>query len=390
MISMETKGFIIRAFAVWFILLATNAGLYAQKSMWVGEEYRCDATSSMLGLTSDITWTTNGGYLSLRGVGLYRDVTVSQYFSGTATVTCSWKYRLYANDKWTTRRRDWTFTCNDNPVYITPSSLTLSVGENANVTYSHKYANAYTSAARAYFISTDNNVVKVSESGHVTAVGAGTAYINVYSKISSSSPYCLVTVKSAAPKSVSLPSSLELTVGETKRLSPIVAPSGAETSFSWSSDNPSVAAVSENGAVSGVKAGTATVRVVTSVGKHSAVCKVTVKDAPAVPESVSIDKAVSLYVGFSYSFMPVLQPKNAVTKYVWQAEDECIVSIDDSGQIVGKEVGQTTVTVKTENNLTSECCVTVKDVPADIGGETMMTRLMSIEKLFNDTFLNAY
>lgn len=44
-------------------------GLFAQKTMWVGESYKCDATSAVMGITSDVSWTTNGGYLSLSGSG---------------------------------------------------------------------------------------------------------------------------------------------------------------------------------------------------------------------------------------------------------------------------------------------------------------------------------
>lgn len=82
------------------IVLSVSSRIHAQKSMWVGETYMCDATSAVMGLTSDITWTDNGGYLSLSGSGFYRNVTVTQYFSGTATVKCSWKYRLYSGDTW--------------------------------------------------------------------------------------------------------------------------------------------------------------------------------------------------------------------------------------------------------------------------------------------------
>lgn len=61
-------------------ILSFTSKLYAQKNMWVGETYMCDATSAVMGLTSDVSWTTNGGYLSLSGSGFYRNVTVTQYF----------------------------------------------------------------------------------------------------------------------------------------------------------------------------------------------------------------------------------------------------------------------------------------------------------------------
>lgn len=193
-------------------VISFTSKLYAQKTMWVGETYMCDATSAVMGLTSDVSWTTSGGYLSLSGSGFYRNVTVTQYFSGSATVKCSWKYRLYSGDTWKSQSKSWTIRCNENPVSILPTSLTLFPGETAYVSYSHKYNNSYTSAANAYFSSSNTRVATVSNSGLVTAINPGTTYINVYSKISNAAnaPYCIVTVKESTPTGVSLPSSLSL------------------------------------------------------------------------------------------------------------------------------------------------------------------------------------
>ena len=95
--------------------------LFAQtQSLWVGQSYTCDATSAMMGLTSDKKWTTSGGYFSYDDSGHYRRVTITQYFSGIASVTFSWKERLTSNDQWRSRSKTWYFSCIENPVYINP------------------------------------------------------------------------------------------------------------------------------------------------------------------------------------------------------------------------------------------------------------------------------
>lgn len=186
------------------VLLLLSAGLSfpgtsfaATESLWVGETYRCDATSSASSLTSDISWSTSGGYITLSGSGLYRDVTATQYWSGTATVTCSWKYRLYSNDTWKTKTKSWTFTCSENPVSISPTSMTLAIGESGNVGYSHKYSNNYVNAANVYFSSSNSNIASVSSSGQVTGKSSGTCYVTVYSNLSNAAnaPSCKITVK---------------------------------------------------------------------------------------------------------------------------------------------------------------------------------------------------
>lgn len=274
-----------------FLLLSTN--LSAQTTtLWVGESYTCDVTSSMMGLTSDMSWSTSGGYFSLSGTGAYRRITVTQYFGGTSSVTCTWKYRLYSGDQWRTQSRTWRFSCQDNPVSIYPTQITLSVGETTHINYSHRYTNSYTSAANAYFTNTNPSVATITDTGLVKAVSPGTTYINVHSKISANAPYCLVTVVAATvkPEAISLPSSKELKIGESIALTPSLAPSDAVTTYTWSSDKKSVATVSSSGVVTGISKGTATITVSTDNGL-SAQCSITVNNEQAAPDASLIERA---------------------------------------------------------------------------------------------------
>ena len=258
------------------LMLLTSITSFAQQTLWVGQSYTFDVTSSVLGLTANMSWSTNGGYLSLSGSGFYRTITVTQYFSGTATVTCEWDYKLTSNGSYTHTKRQVTISCYNNQVSIYPASMTLSPGETDYVTYHHQYDNQYTSYANAYFLSTNPSVATVDQrTGEILAKSPGTAYINVYSKISSGSPYCLVTVKQIEPTSVSLPESLSLIAGEQKKLIPTLYPYNAQTSYSWNSSDPNVANVSSDGTIIAKKHGKTTISVRTSNGL-TASCNVTV------------------------------------------------------------------------------------------------------------------
>lgn len=377
---------------IFITLLFISTKLYAQKNMWVGETYMCDATSAVMGLTSNVSWTTSGGYLSLKGSGFYRNVTVTQYFSGSATVKCSWKYRLYSGDTWKSQSRSWTIRCNENPVSISPTKLTLAPGETAYVSYSHKYSNSYTSAANAYFSSSNTRIATVSSSGLVTAINPGTTYINVYSKISNAAnaPYCIVTVKKSTPTGVSLPSSLNLIIGESKTLVPTVIPSGASTSFSWNSDNSNIATVNSSGIVTGIKVGTTKVKVTTNIGNYTAYCNVTVKDPPIEPTQITVKNAINLYKGFTYTLIPTLQPNNAETTYTWQSGNTNIATVSTTGKITAKKTGTTTITITTKNNLKATCEVTVLELPANITENMINSKITIIENLTNKTFNKAY
>ena len=189
-----------KAITSLILMIIASLTSFAQQSLWVGQSYTFDVSSSVMGITANVNWSTSGGYLSLSGSGFYRDITVTKYFSGTATVTCEWDYKLTGNGRYTHMKREVTISCKDNQVSISPTSMTMSPGETRYVSYQHQYDNQYTYAADAYFQSTNPSVARVNEhTGEVYAVNPGTAYINVYSKISSVAPYCKVTVEKTSP-----------------------------------------------------------------------------------------------------------------------------------------------------------------------------------------------
>ena len=133
-----------RQFICLFLLLWASIAVKAQQALWVGQSNRMDVSSSVMGLTANVRWSTSGGYLSLSGSGFYRDITPTQYFSGTAIVTCEWDYKLYSGGSYTHVRRQVSISCRENKVSISPTVLTLTEGETGKVSYSHAYSNAYT------------------------------------------------------------------------------------------------------------------------------------------------------------------------------------------------------------------------------------------------------
>lgn len=84
--------------------------------------------------------------------------------------------------------------------------------------------------------------------------------------------------------SVSLsPSSLTLTEGDKETLSATVLPDNAtDKTIEWSTSDATIVSVDENGKITAVKAGTATITVKTKDGGKTATCKITV-----VPSSIS-------------------------------------------------------------------------------------------------------
>ena len=86
---------------------------------------------------------------------------------------------------------------------------------------------------------------------------------------------CRIVVYKPSASSVSMKSSQSLNVGESTYLSPMVYPSNADYTLSWTSSNEAVATVTSSGRVNAIGTGTAKITVQTNNGK-SATCMVTV------------------------------------------------------------------------------------------------------------------
>ena len=168
-----------------------------------------------------------------------------------------------------------------NGVHISLSSLTLNYGEEATLTAIVLPASATNRTVT--WSSSDPSVASVSENGVVSAVGIGTATITVTTVDGGFSSSCAITVTGISVESVSLDKT-SLTIGKdgTAQLTATVLPANASNpAITWESSDETIATVSENGVVTGIKAGTATITVTTADGGKTATCAVTVEMAIA-------------------------------------------------------------------------------------------------------------
>ena len=140
-------------------------------------------------------------------------------------------------------------------------------------------APSYATNKNVVWSSNDESVATVQE-GRITAIKPGVAIITVTTEDGGMTASCSVTVKERVypVTGVTLDkSSVELKKGETVTLTATVAPDNATNkNVVWSSSDSSIAKV-ENGVVTAVESGTATITVTTEDGNLKASCVVTVK-----------------------------------------------------------------------------------------------------------------
>lgn len=122
-------------------------------------------------------------------------------------------------------------------------------------------------------------VATVSDTGLVTAVTAGEATITVKSTDGDKTATCVITVTTnISVTGVTLDmTATNIEVGATKTLVKTITPTDAtDKSVTWSTSNEAVATVSDNGIVTAVTAGEATITVKSTDGDKTATCVITV------------------------------------------------------------------------------------------------------------------
>lgn len=217
--------------------------------------------------------------------------------------------------------------------------------------------------------SSDESVASVDAEGLVTANALGTAEITVKTVDGSHTAVCLVSVIQATT-GVSLDlETATLKIGEgTLKLNAVVTPEDATNkSLIWTSSDPSVASVNEEGIVTPLAPGASDITVTTVDGGFTAVCKISV--VQPVYSVVLSDSAININPGMAYQLIATINPSNATNKELeWSSSDPTVAVVDQNGVVTGVDSGvagrETTITVRSKDSgVTAECIVRVtKDV----------------------------
>ena len=176
--------------------------------------------------------------------------------------------------------------------------------------------------------------------------------------------YCEVTVRPAQQAAVSVqPATLELAPGGTSILTATVTPSTADQAVTWTSSDNSVATVAEDGTVTAVAAGEATITATSVANGRTATCAVTVQGIVLDDETVTVPERGNVQLG--YQIFGESIEDNSV---VWTVDSAGASFVRvNQGYVYGIAVGTATVTATVSGTSYSDTVtVTVERSTADI------------------------
>ena len=325
-----------------------------------------------------VIWTSdNTSVATVDGTG-----TVTAKSVGTATITV------------TTVDGNKTATCavTVNSISITSISLnntTLSLTKGGTATLVATITPSNATYQTVTWTSSDTSVATVDSNGKVTAVGGGSATITATA--GGKTATCAVTV-TVPVTGVSLnKTTLSLAKGATETLAATVTPSDAtDKSVTWSSSDETVATVDEEGKVTALKVGMATITA--KAGEKTAECVVTV--SPVSVTSVTLNKTSLSFstLNSTQTLTATVKPDNATDKTVtWSSNDTSVATVSSSGVVTSKGSGTATITATAgEKSATCRVTVTLAVLPTSISLDvTSLLLAVNESKTITATILPA-
>ena len=329
-----------------------------QVALVEGESLTLVATVSPADATDKtITWSTSDAVVAAVENGV-----VTAVAAGTATITAQ-----AGNQTATCVVTVAKATIDVEGITLNESSISLVEGETLTLVATITPDNATDKTVT--WTTSDANVATV-ENGVVTAKTAGTATITA--QAGDKTATCVVTVAELVipVEGINLNlTSAALLEEEVITLVATVTPDDAtDKTVTWSTSDAAVATV-ENGVVTAVAAGTATITA--TAGNQTATCVVTVAKATIDVEGVTLNESsISLVEGKNFTLVATVTPDNATDKTVtWTSSDEKVATVEN-GVVTAKSAGTATITAQAGDK-TATCVVTVAKKVIAVSGITL-------------------
>ena len=244
-------------------------------------------------------------------------------------------------------------------VAVSTPAVTLRAGNQETIT-----ANVSTDqgVSRSVNWSSSNSAVAtVSAQGVITGVTPGSATITAAAVadvgMTASTQVTVLPAKGVAI----IPAAASLGTATTKQLSAdVILDAGVPTTVTWSSSAPAIATVSQQGLVTGVTLGVATITA-TSTSDNSLQGTSTITVAPIVRQLVVAPPSSSaLFLGQTVTLAATVTADAGVSQAVnWTTSNAAIATVNTSGVVTAVSAGTATITATSAVDATKSASVTL-------------------------------
>lgn len=325
---------------------------FSEKTIYVGDRFELKASVSPSEASQlDVIWKSSNPEVAT----VAEDGEVKGITGGTTLITC------------TTVEGKYTATCvvtvRELVTTIKLNYDSYKIGKDKTVILEATVSTQTSTNKKVTWKSSNTKVATVSNKGKVTGVAYGFATITAYaldgSEVEAS---CDIEVVKSVTR-VSLDKAyLAMLVGEGVELKATLEPKSATYGkVSWTSSDDKVALVDEDGFVTAIAPGTATItaKSLDDSGKK-AVCYVTVSNRVPATGVTLANKTLIMVPGEDKIVQAVMAPVNSTDSLKWSSDNVAVAKVDaKTGKITARSIGTANITVMTNSGKTAIIEITV-------------------------------
>ena len=217
---------------------------------------------------------------------------------------------------------------------------------------------------KVIFTSSNKKVASVSKKGIVKAKKKGSTTITASVKgTAKRTSFKLKVKKRIKIKKITLSGKNTAHVGEQIALTTTLSPKNTtDDTLVFSSNNPSVATVNEDGVVTSHHAGKVTITVRVKESKKKAKHHITIEDIPYTSIEFAKNNPVSLESGTSHKMQLVTGPANATDHRIkWTSSNKTAATVDENGTVTAlRPIETVTITAVYKTNPALTCSWNLK------------------------------
>lgn len=319
----------------------------------------------------DITWSTSDANIAT----INENGLVTGISTGTVTINAKTSNNLKSTFELTVIKPA------DN-VNLIEDNINLKINNGKSLQY--KLTPDDSSIEDITWTSSDEDIVSVDENGYIYGKKLGKATITA--KLSNNKfDTCEVTVYMPIDNIEFEKNDIKLAKCYTQKMNLIISPTDATyKDFIWTSSNPNIATVDDQGIVRGISLGNSIITATSKVDNH--LIKAVVEVGTGV-ENITLDKSkISLNKNDSYTLTASLTPSNALSQDIkWSSSNNDVATVDENGKINAIGIGNAIITATSTDgtNKKATCIVNVTSKLQSINFETSEVVINS-----NDNFIN--